>query len=364
KRGSSLSSAGSTILIRQAIRSAVRDPEVGGILLRIDSPGGTVAGTADLADDVAAAAARKPLFAYVEDLTASAAYWIASQAERIYANSTTAVIGSIGTWIGLYDFSANAAKEGIKAIVLKAGKFKGAGFMGTEITDEQKAEWQRLIDKTQAEFTAGVAKGRKIPVARIEELADGRIHMAADAQKLGLIDDIKSIDQTLADLAQRIRDNSLSSKSSQRKQTMSEATNTETIPQTAASPSPQPANYNELKTALPGADAAFICTQLEANATVAQAQTAWMAEQNRRLETAKRETQEAGVAAAAKKSGVEPLGSEQSKNSLAADGDPIAIFTEAVAAKIARGKTRARAVSDVIAENPKLHEDYLVAYNS
>jgi len=145
---------------------------------------------------------------------------------------------------------------------------------------------------------------------------------------------------------------------------MSEATNTETIPQTAASPSPQPANYNELKTALPGADAAFICTQLEANATVAQAQTAWMAEQNRRLETAKRETQEAGVAAAAKKSGVEPLGSEQSKNSLAADGDPIAIFTEAVAAKIARGKTRARAVSDVIAENPKLHEDYLVAYNS
>jgi signal peptide peptidase SppA len=357
KRGSSLSAAGSLVRLRQAVRAAVRDPDVGGILLRIDSPGGTVAGTADMAREVAAAAKKKPVYAFAEDLTASAAYWIASQAEKVFANDPTAMVGSIGTFVGLYDYSGYAAKEGIRAVVIKAGKYKGAGFAGTEITEEQRGHWQQIVDETQAEFSAGVAAGRRLPAAQVDELADGRVHTAAKAQSLGLIDGIQSFDQTLAELASRVRGDSSNPKP--RKQTMSETTT-----QTAASPAlPQPASYNDLKAALPGADADFICSQLGQQATVAQAQTAWMTEQNRRIESARASEKQAveTAANAGKKTGVQPLGPGATRE---AAGDAIATFESAVSAKIAGGKPRAKAVSDVIAENPQLHEEYLAAYRA
>jgi ATP-dependent protease ClpP protease subunit len=133
---------------------------------------------------------------------------------------------------------------------------------------------------------------------------------------------------------------------------------------------PQPAAYGELKAALVGADPAFICAQLEATATLAQAQTAWMAEQNRRLEAAnklaqenKAKAEEAVALAAAKSSGIKPLGIGQATNGDAA-GDPIAEFTRLVNEALAAGKPRAKAVSDVIAANPQLHADYLEAYNA
>jgi len=148
KRGSSLAGGG-MIEVRQQLRQAIADPEVEGILLRIDSPGGTVSGTADLANDVFKANKRKPVLAFAEDLAASAAFWVASQADAIIANTETAMVGSIGTFIGLHDLSGAAGQQGIRPIVIKSGQFKGAGFPGTEITTEQVAEWQTLVDKTQ-----------------------------------------------------------------------------------------------------------------------------------------------------------------------------------------------------------------------
>ena len=128
---------------------------------------------------------------------------------------------------------------------------------------------------------------------------------------------------------------------------------------------PHAAGYAELKAALPGADAAFLCSQMEANATVGQAQTAWMAEQNRRLEASKKEADEAKAAAVAKRSGGEPLGSGTGKQPAAASGDPIAAFNEAVAAKQAAGvNPRQKAVVAVIHENPELHEEYVAAVNA
>ena len=126
---------------------------------------------------------------------------------------------------------------------------------------------------------------------------------------------------------------------------------------------PRPAAYADLKAALPGADAGFLCTQMEANATVAQAQTAWMAEQNSRLEAANKAADDAKGKLAAKESGVPPLGGRQTGDSEPA-GDPIAKFDGLVNAKIAAGVKRGKAVSAVIAENPELHEEYLAAYNA
>ncbi|GAG00107.1 unnamed protein product, partial [marine sediment metagenome] len=104
KAVSSMGSGTSTVETRRQIRSIVQNSFVEKILLLIDSPGGTVAGMTDLADEVARAAKQKPIWAYIEDLGTSAAYGVASRAERIYANRT-AHVGGIGTYGVVLDLS-------------------------------------------------------------------------------------------------------------------------------------------------------------------------------------------------------------------------------------------------------------------
>ena len=101
----------STIDQRKYLRSAVADNQVRSILLVIDSPGGTVSGTQSLADEVRAADAQKPVIAHFEDLGASAAYWVGSQARRLSANRS-AMVGSLGTFGVIEDSSGKAQAEG------------------------------------------------------------------------------------------------------------------------------------------------------------------------------------------------------------------------------------------------------------
>ncbi len=194
KAGSSLGGGG-TIEMRQAIRKANEDKSIGAIILTIDSPGGTVSGTSDLAAEVANSA--KPIVAYVEDLCCSAAMWVASQCDEIYANNATAIVGSIGTFMGLYDVSQAFEKEGIKPILIKSGEFKGGGFPGSKVTDAQVAEWQKSIDSIQSEFTAGIAKGRGMSLQAAGKLATGSCFMAQEATRLRLIDGIKPFDEVV-----------------------------------------------------------------------------------------------------------------------------------------------------------------------
>ena len=200
KAGSSLGGGG-TIEMRQAIRQANEDKSISGIVLNIDSPGGTVSGTSDLANEVTNSA--KPVVAYVEDLCCSAAMWVASQCDEIYANNATALVGSIGTFMGLYDVSKAFENEGIKAVVIKAGEFKGGGFPGSKITDGQIAEWQKVIDATQTQFTAAIAKGRGMSLQAAGRLATGSCFMAEEATRLRLIDGIKTFDEVVAGMRGR-----------------------------------------------------------------------------------------------------------------------------------------------------------------
>lgn len=257
KHGSYWSPAGSTIAMRQHIDAMAKSKDIGSIILRIDSPGGTVAGTVELAEAVAAAAKKKHVIAYVEDLAASAAYWVASQADEIVANANTARIGSIGAMAGFYDRSVQYQQEGIQPVLIRTGEHKGAGIPGTKITDPQIAHWQRLVDGIANKFTADVAKGRKLPMAKAKELADGRVHLAPEAQKLGLIDRIEDFDSVVARLQQ--------------------------------APEKRPAaTLAEYKAACPGADADFLIGLVEAEATTTEACAAWIAEQNARLTAATR----------------------------------------------------------------------------
>jgi signal peptide peptidase SppA len=196
KQASSLTGGSSTIDVRREIRDAKADPRVSGICLVIDSPGGTVAGTQELADDVAAAAKIKPLYAQVEDLCASAAYWIASQAARIYANRS-ALLGAIGTYSVVCDESGAAKKDGVKVHVVRAGDFKGVGTPGTEITDEHLQYMQETVDGLNRQFLRAVASGRALSMLWVRGVADGKAHIADRALELKLIDGIQSRDKTI-----------------------------------------------------------------------------------------------------------------------------------------------------------------------
>lgn len=201
----SLQNGTSTVLARRALRKAANDPEVSGIILAIDSPGGTVSGTGDLATEVRDAQKSKPLWAFIEDLGASAAYWVASQAERVIANTQTAMVGSIGTLAIVYDLSGAAEQAGVKALVFGTGPLKGAGAPGSVVTEEQQDYFRNLVEDAQKSFDAAVRKGRSFDVKQLDAVRSGGVFGASEALRLGLIDGIQSFDRTVNELAAESR---------------------------------------------------------------------------------------------------------------------------------------------------------------
>lgn len=185
--------------IEEQITAAVRDKRVKGIMLYVDSPGGTVSGVSDLADAVAKAAAAKPVYAYISDLGASGAYYVASQATRIYGDAD-AEVGSIGVYMVVDDWSKHFEDRGVKTYVIKEGDFKGAGVFGTELTDEQRNDFQRVVSDLASLFVDAVARGRRWDRQRAQSLADGRVHVGRKAVEVGLMDGIKTWDEAMAEL--------------------------------------------------------------------------------------------------------------------------------------------------------------------
>ncbi len=351
---SSLSGGTSTVQSRRAVRAAVANKDVSAIVLQIDSPGGTVSGTFDLADDVAAANRKKPVVAYIEDMGASAAYAVASQCRAIFANRT-ALVGSIGTYAVIVDQSAQAAMIGWKVHVLSTGKFKGAGVAGTEVTAEQLAEWQRVVDELNEHFITTVAAGRRgLSEQQVRDLADGRVHVGQAAHALGLIDGIETFDAVVAQV---------SPTKQKGKRTMSQETTVE---------APVAATLDELKVCCPGATDAWVLDQLGRKATLDQARSAWAEQQQAELATLKtkvdEQTKETGelkaqIEAAKKKPGVEPLGGGE-KPGGQTGGDPEAAFEAAVEEKMKTGVSKSAAVAAVVKGNPELQATFIEAHNA
>lgn len=387
----------SSVEARRVIRGAAASPQVKAIALVIDSPGGTVSGTQDLANEVARAAKTKPTVAYIEDLGASAAYWVASQASKVYANES-ALVGSIGVFTVIEDMSERAGRLGIKVHVVKAGAMKGAGVPGTPVTEDQLAEIQRLIDADYKLFVREVAKGRRMTQEKVRELADGRVHIAGEAAKLGLIDGVRSLDDVLGeatggksaggartedivepamvravggvigsgnyDHACRANEDGTythtfkpaalaeSAETTQEGDSMSEKTDKTA---TAEAPeAPKAATISDLKAALPEATSDQLVGYLEAGLTVEQATAVYGSEKSRADKAAK-ETPPRRI-------GNEPLGSEGGATAEAA-GDPIAAWNDAIAAEMKRGASRAKATQTVARREPELREAYVEAYN-
>lgn len=198
KGDSSFGGTTSTVRARKALRAAAADSSVGGIMLHIDSPGGTVAGTADLADDITAAQRSKPVHSHIADLGASAAYWVASQTGRV-STTRTSLVGSLGTMATLVDESGALDKMGIKVHVVSTGDHKGNGADG-KVTDAMLGNAQRMVDDINQHFMAAVKSGREFSQGQTATLFDGRVHVGSEALGLGLVDAVSSFDDAMQNL--------------------------------------------------------------------------------------------------------------------------------------------------------------------
>ena len=167
--------------VSAAIDAFAANPEVEKVALQISSPGGTVTGVEELANKVRNL--EKPTLAYTDSEMASAAYWIGSAADRVVA-SPSSTVGSIGVYMAIPDYSEAAKMQGIKMVVIKSGKFKGAGIEGTSLSADQVENLQASVDGIHGDFKAAVLMKRKMVKA---DTMEGQTFSGKQAAQVGLV---------------------------------------------------------------------------------------------------------------------------------------------------------------------------------
>ncbi len=184
--------------IARTVAYAADDPEIDGIVLDIDSPGGTVSGVEATGEVIHAARSQKPVVAFANGMMTSAAYWLGSAAHAVIAEKT-AQVGSIGVLMVHYDWSVALANEGLKISYLTAGRYKAIGNPAEPLSREARDVFQAELDHVYGIFTSTVARNRDVSRERvIHDMADGRIFIGAQAADAGLVDDIGSLDTAIA----------------------------------------------------------------------------------------------------------------------------------------------------------------------
>jgi signal peptide peptidase SppA len=182
--------------LTKQLKEADKDGQIRGILLDIDSPGGEAGGCFELAALIREIRARKPVVAHANTLACSAAYAIASAADRIFATSTS-VLGSIGVVMIHWDRSKYFDEEGVKPTMIMAGARKGDGNSFGPLPKDVKERLQAEAEKVREQFIAEVVAGRpQIKPAAVRETEAG-VYMGAEAVKMGLADEIATFDRVL-----------------------------------------------------------------------------------------------------------------------------------------------------------------------
>ncbi|MCP4681902.1 MAG: signal peptide peptidase SppA [Desulfobacterales bacterium] len=164
-----------------------KDKKIKAIILRINSPGGSVGPAQEIYREVRKTSKTKKVIASMGGVAASGGYYIAAAANKIVAEPGT-ITGSIGVIMEFVLLKDLVNKIGIKFEVLKSGEFKDVGSPHREMTERDRELVNDLIADIQNQFVEAVAKGRNLDVEQVKEIADGRIFSGARAKELGLID--------------------------------------------------------------------------------------------------------------------------------------------------------------------------------
>lgn len=176
--------------IRAQVASAVANPAVRAVLLRVNSPGGLVSGCKELADFIATAGKTKKIYAYADGGMCSAAYWIGSAAGEIAA-PVTASVGSIGVRTVHVDWSKWNDKAGLSFTHIAAGAYKTLGNEDEPLSKQAKDYIGNRLDTLYTIFVDSVAGNRGVSREKALAMADGRVFLAEEAKKIGLIDRVE-----------------------------------------------------------------------------------------------------------------------------------------------------------------------------
>ena len=181
--------------IRQ-LRYFYKQDAVKAVVLRVDSPGGVVAPSQEICDEVRKFALKKKIIVSMGSLAASGGYYISAPATLIYANPGT-ITASIGVILKLSNIEALMDKIGIKSYTLKTGKYKDSGSPVRQFSEADRAMLQAVIDNTHEQFVQAVASGRKLPVEDVRKIADGRILSGEQAMAYKLVDRLGTLQDAI-----------------------------------------------------------------------------------------------------------------------------------------------------------------------
>jgi signal peptide peptidase SppA len=191
---------GGLLDFRDAFREAVVSPDVGAIVLEVDSPGGIIDLVPETAEEIREARGTKPIIAVANTCAASAAYWIACQADELVV-TPSGDVGSVGVYMVHEDWSGWNDQQGVQPTYISAGKYKTEGNPDEPLSDDAKANWQQEVDDLYAMFVDAVAAGRDITPKQVRDgYGQGRTLLASRALAAGMVDRVATLEDVIAEL--------------------------------------------------------------------------------------------------------------------------------------------------------------------
>ena len=181
--------------IRELIRKADRDDEIKAIVFKINSPGGSAVASEEIANEIKKT--NKTTVAWIREIGTSGAYWIASASDHVIANRMS-ITGSIGVIASYLGFSGFIADHNVTYERLVSGNLKDIGSPFKEMTQEERALFQKSLDSIHDYFIEEVAKNRNLKKRDVEKIATGQFFIGAEAKDLGLVDELGGRDEVIA----------------------------------------------------------------------------------------------------------------------------------------------------------------------
>ena len=192
-----MSGATSIEKLQSDFRQMLSDDTIQSIVLNIDSPGGMSDLIMEMGDEIYSARGQKPIVAVANTTACSAAYWLGSQAEKLFV-TPSGQVGSVGVYTVHQDKSAQQEKEGVSTTMISAGKYKVEGSPFGPLSDDAKEHMQERVDETYSEFVSAVARGRGTTDDIVKEAyGSGRTYHAKTALAMNMVDGIQTLDSVV-----------------------------------------------------------------------------------------------------------------------------------------------------------------------
>lgn len=172
------------------------DDSIKSIVLRIDSPGGSVGPSQEIFREIRKTIGQKKIITSMGTIAASGGYYVAAGTDGIVANPGT-ITGSIGVIMGFTNFEELIKKIGLVPIVIKSGKYKDTGSPVRQMTEDEEKILQNFVQTIHMQFVKAIAEGRKMEVEKVKSIADGRIFSGEEAKDLGLVDRLGNLDDAI-----------------------------------------------------------------------------------------------------------------------------------------------------------------------